>query len=175
MKTLTFETLSKENLIANNIECHRQIWGDGSEWLGYERKPRFGDGLILFNSDAVGEFYVNGKKILSASKGDAVYAPCGCLYRVKFKNGGKGTDTFTINFVLTDHDDNALRMADTVTLFSSTVSQSCLNIASELNNAFLFSKSMLKRQALFLSLLDSFSSACEKQSKSYYSIRKGID
>ena len=174
IKTITFEELSNIAVIANSIECHRQIWYDGSEWLGYESQPRRMDGLLLFNSDIVGEFYINGEKSFCASKGDAVYVPRGSLYKLRFKNGGKDTDIFTVNFTLSDNIGNTLCMAETITFFPASASQSCRNIAFELANAILFSKSYLKREALLLSLLDSFFSYFEKQTKGYCIIKKGI-
>ena len=171
---ITFEALSKETISADKIECTCQIWDNDAEWLGYVNKPRPCDGLLLFNSDIVGEYYINGEKSFSASKGDAIYIPQGSLYRLKFKNGGKDTDIFTVNFILSDSDGNTLRMADSATLFPSLASQSCRNTAFELANAILFSENLLKRQTLLLSLLDSFCSSFEKQSKIYYTIKKGI-
>ena len=173
-RIVNFEELSKETVIADNIECHRQIWHDGAEWLGYEKRPRQFDGLLLFNSDIVGEFYINGERSFSAGNGDAVYIPSGSSYKLKFKQGGKATDIFTVNFTLSDAKGNILRMTDGTTLFPSAASLPCRNIASELSNAVLFADSKLKRQALLLSLLDSFSSNFQKQSKTYYIIKKGI-
>ena len=174
IRSITFKNLSCETVMADKIECHRQIWHDNTEWSGYERKPRHLDGLLLFNSEIVGEFFINGEKSFSASKGDAVYIPRGSLYKLKFKSGGKDTDIFTVNFILSDGLGNTLCMADTITFFPSYASQSCRNTALELANAIMFSKSPLKRQALLLNLLDSFSSTFEKQSKAYYTIKKGI-
>ena len=35
LKHLTFQELAQISFLADEIECHRQIWREGSEWVGY--------------------------------------------------------------------------------------------------------------------------------------------
>ena len=174
LKHLTFQELAQISFLADEIECHRQIWREGSEWVGYETNPRHSDGLLLFCSDIVGELYVDGEKLFSASRGDAVYIPHSSLYKIKFKNGGTSTDLYTVNFKLTDVNGTELRMAEGITLLPTAASHSCRDAASRLADALLLSGSKLKKQALFMCLLDAFTFGFEKHSKSYYTVRKGV-
>ena len=160
--------------MVSNIECHRQIWSDGREWTGYEKKPRHADGILVICSDIEVSMIMDGKVRFVAGKGDAVYVPCGTLYKTFFKNGGSGTDIYTVNFLLHDQGGNRLMLSETPILLSGAASRFCVDTASELFDTFLFSGSNLKKQTLLLRLLDNVISALESHSKGYHTIRKGV-
>lgn len=174
VRQVSFAELACETVTVTQTECNRQIWGDGSEWAGYEHKPRHADGLLLVCSDIEACFTVGGKVRFTAGKGDAVYIPRGSFYKTFFKNGGNGTDIYTANFLLHDANGNELKLSDDLILLSGATSHTCADTASDLADAFLFSGSNLKKQALMLRLLENLVSEFESCSKGYHTIKKGV-
>lgn len=174
LRTLSFSELSHESLRAESLEAYRQIWKQENRWLGYEKIPRPTNGLLFFCSELEARFLLRDGSTLSAQKGDVVFIPKGTLYTVEFTNGGTDPDLFTVNFDLYDSNGNSILLNDLVTSYSGAARQACLDAANELSEAYLFSGSLLKRQALFFRLLDALSEHFERYSAHYYPIRRGV-
>lgn len=174
-KTISFDELRNSRFFIDRLECHRQIWKDGSRWEGNVNTPRAYFGLCVVCSDIKASYFSDGKLIFTASKGDIIYLPKGCKYRAEFRGCGNGIDIYTINFTLFDKDGNELCLPCSPLLFRETATPFCRDTASLLADAFLFSKSELKKQSLFLGLLDAFLSAHDKLSKKYHIIKSGVE
>ncbi len=174
IRYISFSELGAESFYAENIECHRQIWGDGSKWTGYSKKMRFADGLSFICSSVEATYILPDGTKITARYGDAVYIPHESLYTVSFKNGGRETDIYTVNFLLKDKDGNGLRLGHGIEVYRGAASCLCLETAGEIADAFLFSGSNLKKQALLMHLLDLLSGHFEKHSESLYPIRRGV-
>lgn len=171
---LTFQELSNEIFFAEKIECHRQSWQDGTEWLDYSRTPRFASGISLICSPVTVKYRLNDGTRLEASEGDLVFLGKSSRYTATFYGGGKDTDLYTVNFILRDKNGDELRLSRDVTIFRNAVTQNHLSIASELADAYLFPHNRIRLQAMLLRLLDSLGSYFERQSENYYPIRHGV-
>ena len=106
---ISFAELLSQIVYAEKIECYRQVWKDGSAWEGYYTTPRYLDGLSFICSSVEVTYELPDGKKLFAGQGDVVYVPRGSRYRISFRNGGKGTDIYTINFILMDREGRELR------------------------------------------------------------------
>ncbi len=171
---ISFNDLLQQPFYAESVECHRQIWRDGSKWLGYNERPREASGLLFICSAMEAEFTLNSGESVTARGGDAVYIPHGTRYSVAFKNGGGEPDSYTVNFDLFDKQGNRLIFCDKIKVFDGAASQRCLTAASALSAAYIFSANRLKLQLCFLELLDAFSECFERHSEYYYPIRRGV-
>ena len=164
----------QQSFYAEGIECHRQIWRDGSRWLGYAERPRGASGLLLSCSSMEAEFTLNDGEVMTARGGDAVYIPHGTRYSVTFKNGGGEPDSYTVNFDLFDKRGERLIFCDKIKIFDGAASQRCITAAGALSAAYIFSANRLKLQLYLLEVLDAFSECFERQSEYYYPIRRGV-
>jgi len=174
VRYITLSELSREYVCAEQIECHRQLWADGTRWRRYMKYPRFSGGISLICSNIVVNYMCPDGTILSAGQGDAVFLEHESHYSVSFHNGGKETDLYTVNFLLSDAAGNELRLCNGVEIYRAAATQACLSAASELYETCLFSDNQLKKQALLLRLLDSLSAFFQRHSEKYYPIRHGV-
>lgn len=159
---------------AEGIECHRQVWKDGSSWKGYCNTPRFCDGLSFVCSEVEVTYDLKDGRRICAGQGDVIYVPKDSVYHISFQNGGKGTDIYTVNFLLRDKEGTELRFGKEIQVYQNTASSLCRNYASELADAYLFSKNKLKKQALFLEILEMFAAGLNHREENYYMIRKSV-
>lgn len=174
IRYLSFEELLSETFCAEDIECHKQIWKDGSRWTGYAEKPRHYDGLLFLCSHVEATCTLPSGKSFAVKEGDVLYIPRGCRYELSFRNGGSDPDLYTVNFILTDRDGNELRLSRGIEIYTAASSPLCRSVAAELSDAHLFSGTELKKQALLFRLFDALSPFFEKHSESYYPIRRGV-
>lgn len=92
---------------------------------------------------------------LYAEKGDLLYIPKGCVYKISFQNHGEELRLYTVNFCLTDRNGRKVRMSDVPQLFPSVVSEECRYLAEALSSVYVrHSDNRMKQQAYFFSLLD---------------------
>jgi len=174
VRYISLEELSKETFFAERIKCYKQTWDDSSQWLRYRDVPRFANAFSLIHSPVTVTYQLNDGTTITAGEGDLVFVEKSSQYTVSFRGGGNGPDLYTINFLLRDREGNDLRLARNIVLFPNVVTQSQLSIADELADACLFSNSRLKKHALFLRLLDSFSDPIEHLSEHFLPIRHGV-
>lgn len=172
---ISFGELKNLHFYIEHIECHRQIWGDGSAWEGNVTTPRPMFGLCFICSDIKATYKKGNDLLFTGNGGDVIYIPKGYTYKAEFKNGGSGIDIYTVNFTIFDKLGNKLILPDSPKLFEGAATPICQEIASSLTDAFLFKQGELKKQALFLNLLDAFLSAFDKKAKNYSTIKRGAD
>ena len=111
---------------------------------------------------------------LCAGQGDVISLAHESHYSVSFHNGRRDTDLYTVIFLLRDMQGNELRLTRGVEIHRATATPACLNAASELYEACLFSESQLKKQTILLRLLDSLSVFFQRHSETFYPIWRGV-
>ena len=173
IRYITLAELSDETFHAEQIECHRQIWEDGTKWRRYLKYPRFSNGLSFICSNITVDYVLPDGTRISAGQGDAVSVGHESHYGVYFHNGGQDTDLYTVNFLLRDMQGNELRLTQGVQIYKAAATPDCLSAVSELYEACLFSESQLKKQAILLRLLDALSSFLQRHSEEFHPIRRG--
>lgn len=157
------------------FECHRLVWKDGSSWSGYEKTPRFADGITIVNSQISLSYELENGEIIAARKGDILYMPKGSRYITRSQGGGSCADLYTINFSLTDKACNELHFSKNVKMLAGPGSPACRYIANELADAVLtLPDNKLKQQARFFALLDAIADSIAYRSPGYYPIRNGV-
>ena len=174
IRIVTPEGLKNENLTVDKIECHRQTWREGREWLGYSKRPRPTDGLSLLCSGVRASYDAENGISFDATKGDVVYVPGGTVYRSVFRNCGHGVDMYTVNFRLRDESGQSVQLSEQMALYAGAASPLCLELVSELADAVLFSDNRLKQQILLLRLLYELSAQHRKGSAAYLAVCKGV-
>ena len=173
IKRISFNDLKSQHFFIEKLECHRQMWSNDSAWLGNAETPRPLYGLCFFCSDIEARYLCDGKEII-AHRGDVIYIPKGCFYKASFKSGEKEVNCYTVNFEIYDRDGSEICLSDKLELIPEASSTLCIDIAAELADAFLFSKSELQKQSLFLRLVDAFLSSVAGDAKIYRTIRDGV-
>jgi len=174
VRYVSITDLTAETVFTEKVHCFEQIWDDGKRWTAYLKKPRVTNGLSLICSPVEVHYTLPDGTKFSAGQGDVVYLPNQCAYAVSFHKGGKDVDIYTINYLLHDKDGNEVRFAESPTVFHGAATQPGIALAAELADACLLSGSHLKKQALFLSLLDVLHNFFERHSKDFYPIRRGV-
>lgn len=174
IRYVSFDDLGAEIFYAENIECYRQIWADGTKWTQYIEQPRKLSGISLICSNISAQYILSDGSTRLAAQGDMVSLGRGSCYSVSFHDGGKETDLYTINFVLRDQDGNELRLTQGVQIYRAVAIPACIKLASDLYEACLFSESNLKKQALLLRLLDCLATFFQRHSETFYPIRRGV-
>ena len=172
---ISFSELKNLHFYIDRLECHRQIWKDGSTWEGNVTTPRPMFGLCFICSDIKATYKGGNEPLFTGNGGDVIYIPKGYTYKAEFENGGKSIDIYTVNFTIFDSLGNELILPDSPKLLEGAATPICQEIASSLTDAFLFKQGELKKQALFLNLLDTFLSASDKKVKNYNAIKHGAD
>ena len=173
---VTFRELKQEVCYSELIECYRQTWKERKEWTGYDEVPRFADGLMLVCSEVVVTCTVWDGSVLEGKKGDLIYVPKGTRYTVSFRNGGRETDLYTVNFCLKDRMGNELRLGREPQILRGIAVSSCRYLASELADTYLRpEENRIKQQARFFTLLDAIAEQIENHNESYGAIRMGAE
>lgn len=159
---------------AHCIECVRQTWREGLKWTGYTQNPRMMDGFFFALSDIGAKYEPAVGKSISINRSDVLYIPKGSVYTMSFGGGGSDEDSYIVNFVLKDENGSEIRLGDEAVLYEGAVTAGVSGLASQLADTMLVSDSILKRQAVFFSLLDALSTYTERYSERYYPIRHGV-
>lgn len=169
-----FTELRGMTVSAHNIECVRQTWREGIRWTGYSSVPRYADGFFFAVSDieAVCES-ADGERI-NIGRSDLLYIPKGSIYTMSFGGGGGYEDSYIVNFTLKDENGSEIRLGDGITLYSGAATGAIISLVSGLADAMLINDGIIKRQAIFLSMLDALTTYTERYSDIYYPIRHGV-
>jgi AraC-like DNA-binding protein len=159
---------------AHKIECVRQTWRKGYKWTGYSTVPRYADGLFFTVADIGAVCETEDGRKINVGRSDVLYIPKGSLYTMSFGGGGSDEDSYIVNFTLKDEIGNELRISDGITLFSGAATGGIISLLSSLADAMLINDGIIKRQAIFLSLLDALTAHTKRYSDVYYPIRHGV-
>jgi len=175
IRALSLSELEREGCRGEAFDCHRQIWKNGSVWLGNKSEPRPSDGLVLVCSPMRVYFRTDDGVAVTATQGDAVYIPRGTCYTVEFRGGGFDPDTYTVNFALHDASAREVRLAERLSLVASGASPDCRHAASELRLLCLDPRgNRLRRQARLFDLLAALTDSELFRSADHAAIYKGV-
>ena len=176
MRELSLSELERVGCRCEVFDCHRQIWRNGSVWLGNRSEPRLTDGFVLVCSPIRVTFRATEDgKTVTASQGDVIYVPRGLCYTVEFRGGGFDPDTYTLNFAICDADGKEVRLTGGLSAVASSASPECRHAASELRLLTLDPRgNRLRRQARFFDLLAALTDSEIFRSEDHAAIYKGV-
>ncbi len=175
-RIVTPERLGEEELLARHVTCHRQIWGEGEEYLGYTQHPRPYSGLLYVVSDMQALCRAGGQE-WQISQGELLYVPRGLCYRMTFHGGGTAAvDMCTVNFDLQDADGEEVCLADAPCRLPMPDGSAYARAAEELYRAVWdLPCNHLRVAGRFFHLLAVATHALRRQAGGYYPIRHGVD
>lgn len=177
MKHIKFNELSLGYYGFKDIKIIGQNFSGYKEWDGYMKTPRPDNGLVFILEDIEFVFKCVDNTVFIAKKGDVVFVPKGCIYKVYFHRGKtlKSLDSYTVNFLVFDDKNEEVIIDTSLSIVSQNQLQHFMDKLKGLHIVYSGVKcSKLLITSRFTALLDKVISTHEINSSAYYPIRRGV-
>ncbi len=178
MSNILFNKLRDNEYLFKGIEIVPQLFADGTEWLGYVKSPRPSNGLVFITQEASFIYSENGRELFCAKKGDIVFAPKGCNYKVVIEREDikPMIVSYTVNFKVFDDLAKEVSIGEPLGIISRDELMNFLPHITNLNNCARDVKpSQLLMISHFTALLDNVIQTLDINANAYYPIRRGVE
>lgn len=179
MKHIELRALIHTDVRFRNLVVYPEAWTKRKSFSLYKNTPRPCSAFFFICTDITSVFLSDSGESVTARRGDVLYIPQNTMYHARIGGTPSGQlDTYTVNFELLDETGEPLNLSDRITVLTHSGDDRFTLRTASLARAVRQidgSRSLLKINAEFYSLLDAIVTAENDRSDKYYPIRIGAE